>query len=85
VSRWRVTLSDEELAKNRLNVYDELKKHPLCDEWHVARSAELSRVTVPLLSCANRGGQGIHPRGNFNGFVEAASSQKWLEAHGDSH
>ena len=42
-------------------------------------------MTVPLLSCANWGGQGIHPRGNFNGFVEAGSSQKWLEAHGDSH
>jgi predicted acyl esterase len=80
-----VTLSDAELAKNRGNVYDELKKHPLCDEWHVSRSADLSRVRVPLLSCANWGGQGIHPRGNFNGFVEASSKQKWLEAHGDSH
>src|SRR5919106_1955765 len=80
-----ITLSDEELAKNRINVYDELKKHPLCDEWHVSRSADLSEVTVPLLSCANWGGQGIHPRGNFNGFMEAASRQKWLEAHGDSH
>ena len=80
-----VTLSDAELAKNRVNVYDELKKHPLCDEWHVSRSADLARVRVPLLSCANWGGQGIHPRGNFNGFVEASSKQKWLEAHGDSH
>jgi uncharacterized protein len=80
-----VTLSDVELAKNRVNVYDELKKHPLCDEWHVSRSADLSRIRVPLLSCANWGGQGIHPRGNFNGFVEASSKQKWLEAHGDSH
>jgi predicted acyl esterase len=80
-----VTLSDGELAKNRVNVYDELKKHPLCDEWHVSRSADLARVRVPLLSCANWGGQGIHPRGNFNGFVEASSKQKWLEAHGDSH
>jgi uncharacterized protein len=34
---------------------------------------------------ANWGGQGIHPRGNFNGYVEAASKQKWLEAHGESH
>jgi len=80
-----VTLSDAELAKNRVNVYDELKRHPLCDEWHVSRSADLSRVRVPLLSCANWGGQGIHPRGNFNGFVEASSKEKWLEAHGDSH
>jgi predicted acyl esterase len=80
-----ITLSDEELAKNRVNVYEELKKHPLDDEWHRSRSADLSRVTTPLLSCANWGGQGIHPRGNFNGFVESRSPQKWLEAHGDSH
>jgi len=80
-----VTLSDEELAKNRLDVFEELKKHPLDDAWHRERSADLSKVTVPLLTCANWGGQGIHPRGNFNGFVESASTQKWLEVHGDSH
>ena len=80
-----VTLSEEALAKNRVNVYEELKKHPLDDEWHRQRSADLSKVTVPLMSCANWGGQGIHPRGNFNGFTEAPSKQKWLEVHGESH
>ena len=80
-----VTLSDDELAKNRVNVFEELKKHPLDDAWHRDRSADLSKVTVPLLTCANWGGQGIHPRGNFNGFTETASAQKWLEVHGDSH
>jgi predicted acyl esterase len=80
-----VTLSEEELAKNRLNVYEEMKKHPLDDPYHRQRSADLSKVTIPLLSCANWGGQGIHPRGNFNGFIESPSKQKWLEAHGDSH
>jgi predicted acyl esterase len=80
-----VTLSPEELARNRADVYESLKQHPLDDAWHRARSADLSRVTPPLLTCANWGGQGIHPRGNFNGFVEAPARQKWLEVHGDSH
>ena len=40
---------------------------------------------MPLLSAANWGGQGIHPRGNFEGFVRAASQQKWLEVHGLEH
>ncbi len=80
-----VTLSDEELAKNRVDVFEEIKKHPLLDEYHKSRTADLSQITVPLLTCANWGGQGIHPRGNFNGFIESASKQKWLEAHGDSH
>src|SRR3989442_919574 len=80
-----VTLPDGDLAKNRIDVFEDLKRHPLDDEWHRSRSADLSKVTLPLLTGANWGGQGIHPRGNFNGFVESPSSQKWLEAHGDSH
>ncbi len=81
-----VTLSDEELAKNRINPYEDLKKHPFDDAWHRARSADLSLVKTPLLTCANWGGQGIHPRGNFNGYTETpADTPKWLEVHGDSH
>jgi predicted acyl esterase len=80
-----VTFSDDELAANRVNAYEELKSHPLYDDWHRAGTADLSLVRVPMLTCANWGGQGIHPRGNFNGFIEAASEQKWLEVHGDSH
>jgi predicted acyl esterase len=81
-----VTLSDVELAKNRVDAFEELKQHPLCDEWHRSRSPDLSLVRTPLLTCANWGGQGIHPRGNFNGYTETpADTPKWLEAHGDSH
>ncbi len=80
-----ITLSEEELAKNRVDAFEELKRHPLDEPWHRERSTDLTQVTVPLLTCANWGGQGIHPRGNFNGFIETASRQKWLEAHGDSH
>jgi len=80
-----ITLSDEELAANRENAFEELKKHPFADDWRCERSADFSKVAIPFLSCANWGGQGIHPRGNFNGFIEAPSTQKWLEVHGDSH
>ena len=80
-----VELSEEELAKNRVNTFEALKAHPFIDDWHRDQSPDLSEVKVPLLSCANWGGQGIHPRGNFNGYMEASSKQKWLEAHGDSH
>jgi predicted acyl esterase len=38
-----------------------------------------------LFSAANWGGQGLHPRGNFEGFVRSASRQKWLEVHGIEH
>src|SRR5262249_23819893 len=38
-----------------------------------------------LLSAANWGGQGLHPRGNYEGWLAAGSKQKWLEVHGDTH
>ena len=40
---------------------------------------------MPLLSAANWGGMGLHPRGNFEGYLRAGSKQKWLEVHGDTH
>jgi len=79
------TLSDAQLAANRCQFGDDVLAHPLDDAYHRARSPQWDRITVPLLSAANWGGQGLHPRGNFEGFVQAASRQKWLEAHGLEH
>ncbi len=79
------TLSDNELARNRCSFGDEILSHPLDDEYHKARSPHWDKITVPLLSAANWGGQGLHPRGNFEGFLRAASKEKWLEAHGLEH
>jgi hypothetical protein len=78
-------LSDEQLANNRSDFGAEIAAHPLDDAYHRARSPVWSKVKVPLLSAANWGGQGLHPRGNFEGFVRAASKKKWLEAHGIEH
>ncbi len=47
--------------------------------------ARLEDIETPLLSGANWGGFGLHSRGNFNGFREAGSSQKWLEVHMGDH
>jgi predicted acyl esterase len=79
------TLSDAQLAANRCQFGDDVLAHPVDDAYHRARSPQWDRITVPLLSAANWGGQGLHPRGNFEGFVQAASTQKWLEAHGLEH
>jgi len=79
------TLSESELAGNRADLGGEILAHPLDDAYHRARSAMWSKIKVPLFSAANWGGQGLHPRGNFEGFVRAASKQKWLEAHGIEH
>ena len=79
------TLSDDELAANRCSFGDDILAHPLIDDWHLARMPQWDKITVPLLSAANWGGQGLHARGNFEGYVRAASKQKWLEAHGLEH
>ena len=79
------TLSDTELGRKRADFGTEIASHPMDDDYHRARSAKWDRIVTPLFSAANWGGQGLHPRGNFEGFVRAASKQKWLEAHGIEH
>jgi predicted acyl esterase len=80
-----VELSEEQLARNRSTFGDDIRAHPLDDEYHRARSPIWSKIKVPLFSSANWGGQPLHPRGNFEGFARAASKDKWLEVHGIEH
>jgi predicted acyl esterase len=79
------TLSEEELQRNRLDIGKLILDHPLVDEVSRQRTPDFAKIKTPLLSAANWGGQGLHPRGNFEGFLKAASEQKWLEVHGDAH
>ncbi|MPZ44261.1 MAG: CocE/NonD family hydrolase, partial [Betaproteobacteria bacterium] len=79
------TLPEETLERNREDMWADILAQPLDGPYYRSRSGDLSKVNVPLLSCANWGGQGLHPRGNFEGFMRATSAQKWLEVHGGSH
>ena len=78
-------LPEAELARNRIDYESYILEHALDDENCRARSPDWSRIKAPFLSAANWGGQGLHTRGNFEGFMHAASRDKWLEAHGGSH
>jgi uncharacterized protein len=79
------TLSQAELAAARVPFGEQISDRPLDGEFYRQRSADYAAITVPLLSAANWGGQGLHTRGNFEGFSRAASAQKWLEVHGLEH
>jgi predicted acyl esterase len=79
------TLSQSELEGYRCDFGAEIASHYLDDDYHRGRSADWSKIDVPLLSCGNWGGNSLHLRGNIEGFVRAASKQKWLEMHGDRH
>jgi uncharacterized protein len=79
------TLADEALAANREDMWRAFLSRELDGPYYRERSADLSQVELPLLSAANWGGQGLHARGNFEGFVRSKSKDKWLEVHGGSH
>ncbi|HXD44454.1 MAG TPA: CocE/NonD family hydrolase [Pseudolabrys sp.] len=79
------TIDEAELAKRRTDTPGEPKRRVLIDDYYRARTADFARIEAPLLSAANWGGMGLHPRGNFEGYLAAGSKQKWLEVHGDTH
>jgi len=79
------TLPAQELEKNRENMWEAFLSREVDDAYYRERTADLSKVEVPLLSAANWGGQGLHTRGNFEGFTRSKSKEKWLEVHGGSH
>ena len=79
------TLSESELRHNIEDVWKRIMDNEMICDWYEERSANLDLVNIPLLSAANWGGQGLHTRGNFEGFVRSKSKNKWLEVHGGSH
>jgi uncharacterized protein len=76
---------EAELRKNRTDPLQGILSHQFDDEYYKEKSPDWSRVTVPFLSAASWGGFGLHPRGNFEAFTQAASMQKWLECHPGRH
>ncbi|MBO22968.1 MAG: peptidase S15 [Rhodospirillaceae bacterium] len=80
------TMTEEELGANRNNFYEDCLARKLdTDEYWQSRMPDWNKVKVPMLSTANWGGQGLHPRGNFEGFTQSKSKEKWLEGHGIEH
>jgi predicted acyl esterase len=81
-----VTLTSEELFNNRVDVNRMNLEHPLCDDYqNKHRVNDFSKIKVPLLSAGNWGGQGLHLKGNVDGYLMAGSEEKWLELHGAEH
>jgi uncharacterized protein len=78
------TLTDADLRANRADSPAALLEHPLDGSYYRERSPELEKITVPVLSAANWAHH-LHTRGNFEGYLRVASSQKWLEVHGLQH
>lgn len=78
-------LPAEELQANRIDLVQEFRDRELDGPWYRDRSGNYDAITVPMLSAANWGGMGLHARGNFEGFTQSASTEKWLRVHGGNH
>ena len=59
-----------------------LGEHHFFDEYWEERQAKLWDIKVPMLVCASWSTMGLHNRGSFEGFKQAASEDKWLYVHG---
>ncbi len=81
-----VTLTPEEMTRNRADFGQELREQPLVGvDYYDGRIPVWDSIDVPLLSAGNWGGHGLHLRGNTDGWFRAASKDKWLEMHGLEH
>jgi predicted acyl esterase len=78
------TLDEQQLRDSRADTPAAVLAHSLLDDYHAERSPDLSAITVPVLSAANWAHH-LHTRGNFEGYQQVSSQQKWLEAHGLQH
>ena len=78
-------LSEQELTANRCDDLANARAREMDDCWYQDRSPDWSKVITPFISAASWAGFGLHPRGNFEAFTQAAAKQKWLEAHPGRH
>jgi predicted acyl esterase len=80
------TLTDAELEAKRRDWRIDAREAKLAsDPFWTSRLPDFTKITVPLLSAANWGGQGLHLRGNIEGFLQAHSAKKWLNFHCFEH
>jgi predicted acyl esterase len=78
-------LSQEERNKNYCDTLAEAREREMDSSWYRGRSPDWSKVVTPFLSAASWAGFGLHPRGNFEAFTQAAAKEKWLEGHPGRH
>ena len=78
-------LDPQVLPGNLSNLFETGLQHRFDDAYFTTRTPRPERIKVPFLSAGNWGGLGLHLRGNVIAFEQAASGQKWLEMHTDTH
>lgn len=76
-----VSLDADTLAANRADIVQQIRDHPVVDDYHRQRTPDLGRIEVPLLAAADWSDHDLHLRGTIRGFRTVASTNTWLEIH----
>src|SRR3989442_15911755 len=75
------TLSEDELIRNREDMWGELLSREMDGPYYRERSADLEKVAGPRSSPRHRGGRGRHPAGPFGGVWRPSFGGKGVERH----
>lgn len=57
------------------------RAHPLRDAWWEAITADLSKITVPILECTSFSDDNLHSGGSMRAFQHVASTDRYAYAH----
>jgi len=80
------TRADNSAALSEDLIYNFLAHHMDSDWWDSVKArAQFDQIAVPLYSSGNWGGWNHHMRGNIDGFVRSASTNKKLQMHIGGH
>ena len=79
------SLTESELAENRIDYIGNILRHPLDGPFYRERSPIFENIDLPALVVANYGGLGLHLRGTIEGFNQIASKNKWLKVQSGSY
>src|SRR3989454_12858297 len=76
------TLSEDELIRNREDMWGELLSREMDGPYYRERSADLAKVAVPPPSAAHWGGGGLPKRGELQGVLGSSSMQEGVGGAG---
>jgi uncharacterized protein len=68
-------------VRQRYQISDEQRQHPLRDEWWRSLVPALDRITVPALICGSFSDNNLHTRGSFRGWERISSPDRFLYTH----
>ncbi len=64
------------------NTWENVKAHPLMDEFWHSKEVDLERINQPAYMVASWSDIGLHLRGTIEAYRRISSEQKWLDVHG---